>query len=332
MEYLPDLDFRNHAIVERVVEDVLWWVTEYDLDGFRLDAAKHMDHVILRRLRYELDRRFAHGDAPHFYLVGETYTGEDGHGLIMNYVAEWELDGQFDFPLLYPIRSVFADGGSFRTLAARVQLGRDLYGDAIPWMSPFFGNHDIPRFASRISHPSAGAWDGFADPMKGELGDTQWNIINRTSHAAVFTLLQEGIPLLYYGDELALAGGPDPDNRRTMDFEPFLSDAQREMLGRMRQIGQARRAHPALRRGVYRELWVDDSLYVFARVLAPGQAAIVALNRGGRRDQALPIPADLGLDGRTLTDLLGTDRSLRVEGGEAQIGLNDWEYVVWGTP
>jgi glycosidase len=331
MEYLPDLDFRNHAIVEQVVEDVLWWITEFDIDGFRLDAAKHMEHVILRRLRYEIDRRFQHGDTLHFYLVGETYTGEDGHGLIMDYVAPFELDGQFDFPLLYPILRVFADGASFRDLAARVQLGRTLYGDAVPWMSPFFGNHDIPRFASRVSNPSAGAWDGFPDPMKAGLGDTQWNIINRASFAAVFTLTQEGIPLLYYGDELGLAGGPDPDNRRMMDFEPFLSDSQREMLGRMRQIGQARRAHPALRRGGWQELWVDDGLYMYARVTRPGEVAIVAMNRGGRRDQSVPIPASLGIDGATLVDLLGSPRTLRVEGGAATIGLNDWEYVVWGT-
>lgn len=333
MEYLPDLDFRNHAIVQQVIDDVLWWITEYDLDGFRLDAAKHMDHVIMRRLRYEIDRRFGHGgDTPHFYIVGETYTGEDGHGLIMDYVAPWELDGQFDFPLLYPIRRAFIENGSFRNLAERVAFGREQYGDAMPWMSPFFGNHDIPRFASRISHPAASAWEGYPDPMKQGLGDTQWNIINRTSLAAAFTLTQEGIPLLYYGDELALAGAADPDNRRMMDFEPFLSDAQREMLRRTREIGQARRAHSALRHGTWRELWVDDDLLVYARDEGGGSVAIVAMNKGARRELDIPIPTELGLDGVTLIDLLGTPRVLSVQDGEAFLGINDWEYVIWGTP
>ena len=334
IDYLPDLDFKNHAIVQQMAADVEYLVTEYDVDAFRIDAAKHMDHVIMQRVALRLEERFTQQGGLPFYLVGETYTGGDGHGLIMDYVREGELDGQFDFPLLYPIRDVFAfDSADFATLADRRRLSEQLYGDAYEAMSPFLGNHDIPRFATYLYGSLPDPWAGVPDPMAGPLDDANWNTVNRMSMGFAYVLTQPGIPLIYYGDEIGLYGGGDPDNRRMMTFAPFLSASQSELLGRVQAIGRARRDNVALRRGRFQELWVDrgngGNLYVYARITDDGRSAIVAMNKGVGGIRQVPVPAELGLDGTRYVDALGTDRTLTISANNATIALDTWEYVIW---
>ncbi len=331
IDYLPDLNYRNHAIVEQVTEDLEYLVTEFDVDSFRVDAAKHMDHVIMRRTSLRLRDRFERGDAPPIYLVGETFTGGDGHGLIMDYVNPWELDGQFDFPLLYPVRDSFAFSVSFRNLSAARFRSEAEYGPHYEWMSPFLGNHDIPRTAQLIFNNGGGIdpWANVPDPMANGWNESTWNIVNRMSMAFAFVLTQPGIPLIYYGDEVGLYGGADPDNRRFMPSLSSLTAPQSELLTRVQRIGRARRDYDALRRGRFVELWVDDDLFVYARQTADGQVALVAMNKGAARTQNVPVPASLGIDGQTFTDVLNpvSPRSVNVV-GSFSVTLNPWEYVI----
>ena len=328
IEYLPDLDYRIHSIAMQMTADVEWMITEFDVDGLRLDAAKHMHHIILRRLTRRIDQRFVEGGGMPLYLVGETFTGGDGHGLIMNYVNDGELDGQFDFPLLYPIQHAFARDGSFRDLSAGRFTSEELYGDAYEWMSPFLGNHDIPRFSAEV-FGVPDAWSGDPDPMNEGLNDRTWNLVNRMSMGFLFVLTQPGVPLIYYGDEIGLYGGGDPDNRRMMPWGS-LSDAQLELRSRVQAIGSIRQDLVALRRGEFRELWVDDTFFVYARVTDDGEIAVVAMNKGSAGSRTVPGFGGVGLSGQRLVDALGGDRSVAVgSDGNGTVTLNPWEYAIF---
>ena len=325
-DYLPDLDYRNHWVTMQVLQDTVAMVREYDVDAVRVDAAKHMDHVVMRSLSRRLRELTTNGGAP-FYLVGETFTGGDGHGLIMDYVSPWELTGQFDFPLFWSIRGAFVHDGSFYDLDGAVGAGEAAYGDGL--MSPFVGNHDIPRLATEITGNDDGSWGYTEDWMAGG-GDevTQWDIVNRQSMALAFTLTQPGAPLLYYGDEIGLAGSGDPDNRRMMTFDPFLSGNQTELLGRVRAIGQARAASKAIRRGDRSTLWVDDELYAYTLDGGDGDVAIVVLNKGwAERSETLNLPWDL--DGVTFTDATRDGRTATASGATLPITLGSWEYAIF---
>lgn len=325
--YLPDLSYRNHDILRRVVDDTLELARRFDVDGFRIDAAKHMDHVVMRSLRLEVEDLEGEGAAD-FYLVGETFTGD--HGLIMNYVADDELHGQFDFPLMYGIRGAF-NGGSFRDLEAAAATSQRSYGSFYEWMSPFVGNHDIPRYATIIAGNDQGPFGNTPDLMaEGTDEVSQWNIINRMSMAFAFLYAQPGVPLIYYGDEIALAGSGDPDNRRVM---PTSLNANRsEMLRRVQELGQARRAIPALRRGDRAELWIGDNFYVFARDAGEEGTAIIAMNKGETpQTETVTIPNAYGIDGETLTAWAREDKEVTVRGGELVVELQPWEYVIWHT-
>ena len=330
MPYLPDLDYRNPWILERVVDDTLELVRRFDVDGVRMDAAKHMDHVIMRTLSRRFREDFASGGGAPIYAVGETFTGGDGHGTIMEYVNPDELDGQFDFPLYWSIRDAFANDGSFQSLEGTVATGINSYGDHYGLMSPFLGNHDILRFATDAANNGDGAWGFTEDWMAGGGSDvTQWDLINRQSMAFAFTLTQPGLPLIYYGDEIGLAGDGDPDNRRFMTFEPHLSANQSTLLERVRAIGQARAGSKALRRGDRRQLWVDDNLLVYAMDSGGGDVAIVALNKNWtQRVQDIDV-SDLGVDGETFVDATRPERTATVANGTLNVDLGSWEYAIF---
>jgi glycosidase len=327
--YLPDVEYRNPAAVDAMIGELFWWIETFDVDGFRVDAAKHMDHVILRTLRAEVDDRLHKPGAPHFYTVGETFTGAGAQGLIAAYIGPHELDGQFDFPLYWRVREAVRDGGSFRPLAAEVRAGEAAYGAQLHYMSTFFGNHDVARITTELAGCSdwGAMWgvchDHLADGTRDATDDF---LIERLSLAWAFVATQPGPPLLYYGDELGLAGGNDPDNRRMRPWGPY-TDAQEELLATFERLGQLRARTPALQRGDRRELWVDDDLYVYARVTDDGDAAIVALSRftSGRRE--IPIPADVLPEG---TRLLTDDGAAAgaVSGGRLALNLDRWSWQV----
>ncbi len=325
-DYLPDLNYKNHDLTTQVLADTLRLVELHDADALRVDAAKHMDHVIMRSLSMRIRDEFEAGGGAEFYIVGETYTGGDGHGLIMNYVNDTELDGQFDFPLYYSIRDAFAWGGSFRDLESMVATGEAAYGDRL--MSPFLGNHDVERFASAVTGQVGDFWNGeHLDPMAaGGNNVTEPDLINKMTLGFAFTLTQPGVPLLYYGDEIGLHGGGDPDNRRLMNFEPFLSENQRTLHNNIAAIGQARMSSPALRRGDRVQLWVDDDLLVYARDNGGGDVAIVALNKGGARNESLTVDS-LGIDGLSFTDAVGGSQST-VSGGQLPLSIGSWEHQI----
>lgn len=326
MPYLPDLNYKNHEIVQRVLADTLNLIQTYDVDAVRIDAAKHMDHVIMRSLSMRLRDDFGVGDAAPFYLVGETFTGD--RGLIMQYVNDTELTGQFDFPLYYSVRDAFIHDGSFRSLEGAVSEGQIYYGDAI--MSPFLGNHDVERFATEITGRAGDCWSNWSEDLMAEGGSsvTQWDVINKVSMAFAFVLTQPGAPLIYYGDEIGLHGGGDPDNRRMMQFSPALSANQTTLLSRVQAVGRARADYAALRRGRRVQLWVDDDLLVYARDNGGGDAVIVVMNKGeGSRTESVPV-SSLGVEGLRFADALGSGVGGTVSGEALSISVASWQTLI----
>jgi neopullulanase len=327
--YLPDVEYRNQGAVDAMIDELFWWVETFDADGFRVDAAKHMDHVILRTLRAEIEDRLHKPGAPHFYTVGETFTGPGAQGLIADYIGPHELDGQFDFPLYWRVREAVRDDGSFHALAAEVRAGEAAYGEQLHYMSTFFGNHDVARLATELAGCSD--WGAMWGVCHDHLGDgvrdaTDDFLIARLSLAWAFVATQPGPPLLYYGDELGLAGGNDPDNRRLRPWGAY-TPAQAELYATFSRLGQLRARTPALQRGDRRELWVDEQLYVYARRTAAGEVALVVLTRAASGRREIPIPTAVLPEGaRLVTD---DGRAVgAVTAGRLGLDLAPWSWAV----
>ena len=140
-------------------------------------------------------------------------------------------------------------------------------------------------------------------------------------------LLGLRLRLRFHDGRVGLAGAGDPDNRRMMNFDPYLSANQSELLGRVRAIGQARASSDALRRGERTTVWVDDDLYVYT--LTDGDdVAVVALHKGwGDRTETITLGLE-GLDGVTLTDA-AFDRTAAVIGDQLTLTLGSWDYALF---
>ena len=143
-------------------------------------------------------------------------------------------------------------------------------------------------------------------------------------HAFLFSV--RGIPQLYYGDEIFMEGGEDPDNRRdfpggwTTDarnaFEPSGRTPREERMFRWtREWLKLRREHAAMRHGRLLDLAFDEDSYAFARQSA-GETVILAFNRANA-PKRIDAPAALVevADGAELVPLVVATERVRVEGG-----------------
>ncbi|MBE2252424.1 MAG: glycosyl hydrolase [Myxococcus sp.] len=297
--YLPDYNWRNTAMGDQFAADTMWWLEEADLDGFRLDAVKHLDHIGGRTVNQRLAKISAITGVD-YYLVGETFVGSDGRSQIRAYVGPQELDGQFDFPLYWPVVQAFARGDSLVPVDEAVRANEAYYSPET-LNSPFLGNHDVARFisiaANQIEGDAAGqAWGSNKPPATIDSDEP----FQRTRWAFAFILTQQGVPLIYYGDELGLPGAGDPDNRRFMKWAG-LSSREADLLDFMRKVGTARRQSKALKFGVRDTLAIENDLYVYQRA-TDDDGAIVAINRGGERTVSLSLRRALARLPVTLKD------------------------------
>jgi neopullulanase len=296
--YLPDYNWRNAAMGDQFAADTMWWLEEADLDGFRLDAVKHLDHIGGRTVNQHLAKISAITGVD-YYLVGETFTGSEGRPQIRAYIGPQELDGQFDFPLYWPVVQAFARGDSLVPVDQAVRAN-EAYYTAETLNSPFLGNHDVARFISIAANqigndPGGQAW-GDKPPFTVESDEA----FQRMKWAFAFILTQRGVPLIYYGDELGLPGAGDPDNRRPMKWTG-LSPREADLLDFMRKVGTARKQSRALKFGSRDTLITENDLYVFQRA-TEDDGAIVAINRGGDRTVTLSLRLALARLPVTLKD------------------------------
>ena len=282
--YLPDLDYTRADVMTTMLDDALWWARTYDLDGFRVDAAKHMPHSVQYNLEARVQREIEHlsaGGDTQFWTVGETFDGADK---IAAYVGPDQLDGQFDFPVYWGVRSALGSrSGSLADLSATMADSEGRYQGAL--MSAFLGNHDVTRFSTEV-------YEGGADICAGEplaRADGPWEDwpYERLSVAWAFVLTRPDVPLIYYGDELGLPGYGDPDNRQPLwwflDGLPTstaqaqgLVDAPRaEVLRNVAAIGRARREHPALYSGTETEWWLSGDVLAWARTTGDDHALVI---------------------------------------------------------
>ena len=285
--YLPDVNWRSSDLVDQVISDTLWWLEEADFDGFRLDAVKHMDQVAGRTLRGKL-KDITAMTGTEFYLVGETFVGADGRSQIARYISPRELDGQFDFPLYWPLREAFADGQGLQRVDEAVKANEVFYAPGTI-NSPFLGNHDVARFMSQAAKQLDGAGGDPFSSSRPPPSVTDPAAFEKAKYAFAFLLTQPGVPLIYYGDEIGMPGAGDPDNRRMMRFGNLVEPLEKDLLELVQKLGQARRDHPALQTGDRHTLRVENDLYIFQRSLPDGSGAIVVINRGSQPRPPLEI-------------------------------------------
>jgi glycosidase len=180
--------------------------------------------------------------------------------------------------------------GSMSDLAGFMDSNDDYYGAGI--MSTFIGNHDIPRLIHLAE--DVPVWDSEWSDGK----DMAWSGIGLPGNLAPFErmalgfsliLTTPGAPLIYYGDEVGMAGAGDPDNRRFMQWEGY-SAGQELLLDHVMTLNAIRAEHAPLRRGDRTTLSADADTFVYS-MTSGAETVYVALNRSDSDRSAGGLPA-----------------------------------------
>ena len=294
-DYLPHWNYQNQAARDFSVDNAIQWAKEYRIDGFRLDAIKHVEDAWLTDLRTRLTNEVVPlSDPPQrFYLVGETFNWDD-QGYLKSFVSpSTRLDGQFDFPARKNIvQTILMRQGSMNDLQGFYDNNDYFYGVSAV-MSPFLGNHDIgrvihmaedtPRWDIYSSGDKTDGWSPDTPPQP-----TADSAYERLATAFSVLLTNRGAPLIYYGDEIGLAGAGDPGNRKFMKWDGVTGQME-TLRTKVKALLAARAAHPSLRRGRRASLDVQNDLWVY-EMSTTGDDVVVAINRGDNQGTSSSLP------------------------------------------
>lgn len=282
--FMPTLDFSKPEVVETMTDSAAYWVTNYDLDGFRHDATKHIQLDFWRTLTRKVKERT---DRP-IYQIGETY---GSYELINSYINTGMLDAQFDFNLYDAEVSTFAKNEtSFERLANTLEQGLNYYGSH-HLMGNISGNQDKARFISYASGDVSFEEDAKKAGWTREITMSDTTAYKKLAQLQAFNLSVPGIPVIYYGDEYGSIGGNDPDNRRRMKFEN-LNNQETQLKNTVTSLVNKRRNSMALQYGETKILRADKEVMIIERNYFTEEVYVV-FNKTNKAQ-------DINVDGNTI--------------------------------
>ena len=270
-KHIPTLDLEREEVCEQMTDSALYWLANYDLDGYRHDACKHIPEGYWRMLGQKIATRWP---GRPIWMIGETYGSPE---LIGSYVKSGMLNAQFDFNVYFTAREALCGFKGMDQVMQNELTSLGTYG-AHHTMGNISGNHDQIRFASI----AGGAIDIYCHGK--EEGWTREIGIGDTAVAYKRALLMEvlnmtlpGVPCIYQGDEYGEVGGNDPDNRHMMRFEN-LNDDELKMRNEVAKLIQLRRHSMPLLYGDFIPLIDRPEEIIFQRIYL-GQKVTVMINR-----------------------------------------------------
>ena len=260
---LPKLRVEHPPVREFLFRVAEHWLRA-GIDGWRLDVPADIEDSTF----WPEFRRRVRAVNPEAYLVGE----------IWHEAPDWLAGDRFDALMNYPLgMAILGFAGAGRLDQAAVD-----------------GQTDYRRYLRFLDGRAFGArLEDLATRHRAAVTEAQYNLIGSHDTPRALTVLAgdvaalrlaqlllltlPGVPSIYYGDELAMAGGPDPDCRRAYPTAPGPDALATRAF--VRSAIRARAAHVALRRGTVRVAGAAGSAIAVLRE-ADGRAAVVAINAG----------------------------------------------------
>jgi glycosidase len=289
-DILPDLNQDDVECSRYLIQNAVWWLSATGLDGIRQDTLPYVGRKFWADWNQALQREF-----PQFTAVGEVFDGRpeitaffQGGRTQFDHI-DTHLHTVFDFASYFAMRDVFIRKQPMRRLTD--VLNQDALYPNAPVLVTFLGNHDVKRFF-------------------GEDGAS----FEALKNAFTYLLTMRGTPQIYYGDEIALPGGDDPDNRRDFpggfagdDHSAFSADGrvgkERKLFKYVRSLLRMRAQHAALRMGETKVLVMTDKTLAFLRQ-AGKDCVIIAINNSDKKtEMEIALPESVQLSSTWVTAL-----------------------------
>lgn len=324
---LPDFRQEDSAVAAYLTNLSKTWVSNYALDGIRMDTVKHAPTSYWQNSWVP----GVLGARPNTFLLGEVF--DSGNlGKLKTY-----LDAGFDSTFNFPLRQALVDslgrGGSLDALAARTQDTLNTFGLSRTLLQVnLLDNHDVPRF---VNEPGVGVPEA--------------EIRTRYALALGSLMTLPGIPQLYYGNELGMYGGSDPDNRRDMPTWAWTDSGRNATQANFvagggtpkatydltKKLIGIRSGTPALWKGNYAELWRPNggqNVFAFYRGSGSSRVVVVLNSSASSATVNLDLQGNAGIsaadkaalpNGTVFNDLLaeGAPGSVSVTGGKLPVTL-----------
>lgn len=220
---MPKLNLKNPEVEKYVTDVACYWLKECDIDGWRMDVGDEISHYFWKHFRRAV--KAVKKDA---LIIGEIwhYAGDFLEG------DEW--DTVMNYPFYLNLIDLLADEkiGVSRFIQNLGYMKGRLNKKCYPLMWNLIDSHDTARFLHLCNNKQ------------------------KQHLAAAFQLLMPGMPMIYYGDELAMPGANDPDCRRGMYWDEEYRD--NEMLEWYKRLIQVRRTHACIVEGELAEIITRD--------------------------------------------------------------------------
>jgi glycosidase len=325
---LRHFNAENPETQELLIKVAKWWLKETDVDGFRLDAFRHMHPAFRARFEKEIREYAKSLGKENFLLLREISTGREEE--LEAHMGNGVSDATFNYPAYRRDNAALHGLAPTRLMEESWIRAAGVLGDAAKMLVRFIDNHDVYRFL-RKSTPEALLRVAFA-----------------------YNLFSLGIPMIYYGTEQAFRQavetmdpeGPhlpaDPRNREDMfaegQYKSESSSGDRFDPGSasyrtLQQLAALRHSIPALRKGEQYVRWSDPSgagIYAFSRIVDKEEVVVVLNTAGEERSAKMFVDAGLTPPKTKLVDLLEPSFVTRVRGedGGSKISVRVPPYGV----
>ena len=241
---LVKLNQKNPAVVDYICDVIRFWVSEFDVDGIRLDAADVLDFDFMKALR-----RTANEVKPDFWLMGEVIHGD---------YSRWVNGETLHSVTNYTLHKALYSGHNDHNYFEIAHTVRRLQNMGTLKLYNFVDNHDVERIYTKLTNKAHFA------PV----------------HVLLYTL--PGVPSIYYGSEFGIEGrkeyGSGDSLRPALNIEDYKDSVKTNpCTALIAALGKVRQAVPALSYGSYDELMLTNRQFAYARDL-DGTRVIVSVN------------------------------------------------------